>query len=85
MFSFRLSSILHPVHRRKLLVYVGSLGLYITANAGKNLVKAKTTAPNQPRLRRQASEGKTTVALQTEKWSKRGTETLNSGAGSLVR
>lgn len=55
MFPFMPNSVLHPPRTIKLLEYIGSLGLYITTNAGKNPVKAKTTAPNQPRLRRQAS------------------------------
>lgn len=84
MFPFRPNSILHPPHMRMLLVYIGSLGLYTATNAGKNRVKAKTIAPNQPRLRRQASEGTMIPALKLNKWNKRGTETLNFGTKSLV-
>ena len=84
MFPFRPNSISQPPHTCKLLLYIGSLGLCITRSAGENPVKAKITVPNQPRLRRQASEGKMTLALPLKKWSKRGTETLNFGTGSLV-
>lgn len=62
MFPFRTNSILHPPRTGKLLVCIVCLGLYITTNAGKNPVKAKTTAPNQARLKRQTSEGNMTLA-----------------------